>query len=284
MEQIRPIERHWRRTYFNGQTAVFWGVHLGALVGVVALGFSWAGLALALGSYYLRMFFVTAGYHRYFSHRSFRTSRAFQLVLAVAAVACGQKGVLWWAAQHRHHHRHSDDPQDVHSPRRGFWWSHLGWFLSPDAKVPDLATVKDLSRYPELRWLERVWLLPPVALGVATGLLGGPFALVWSFCVAQVLVWHGSYSVNSLSHLIGTRRFPTRDDSRNHWLLALITCGEGWHNNHHHRPGAARQGLRWWELDLTYYALRALALPGLVWDLNAPRARAEEHEPEARVA
>jgi stearoyl-CoA desaturase (Delta-9 desaturase) len=284
MQVIDPNARGWRQTYFNAQTIPFWGVHVAAIVGVAALGFSWLGVGLALAFYVVRMVFVTAGYHRYFSHRSFRTSRAFQFVLAVATMASAQKGVLWWAAYHRHHHRHSDEPRDVHSPRHGFWWSHLGWILSPDQQAPDLTTVKDLSRYPELRWLERAWFLPPVVLGLATWAVGGAFALVWTFLVAQVLIWHGSFSVNSLSHMIGTRRFETRDDSRNHWLVALITCGEGWHNNHHHRPGAARQGVRWWEIDLTYYVLRALAVVGLVWDVNGPRTRAREPEREARVA
>ena len=271
----------WRRTYFNAATVPFWGVHVGAVVGLVLLGFSWTGLALTLALYLVRMIFVTVGYHRYFSHRSFRTSRAFQFVLACLTMASGQKGVLWWAAMHRHHHRHSDDPTDVHSPRHGFWWSHLGWILSPRQMVPDLATVKDLSRYPELRWLERNWFLPPVVVGVVTWLAGGSFGLVWAFLVPQTLIWHGSFSVNSLSHVIGTRRFATRDDSRNHWLLALITCGEGWHNNHHHRPGSARQGFAWWEYDLSYYFLRALAVVGVVWDLHEKPAR---ENLEARVA
>jgi stearoyl-CoA desaturase (delta-9 desaturase) len=274
MSITRTDRGNWRSIYFNSGTWVFWGVHLGALIGVLALGWSWTGLALALALYAPRMFFITAGNHRYFSHRSYRTSRVFQFLMAVCCVATGEKGVLWWAANHRAHHRFSDGPGDAHSPRDGFWWSHMGWMLSRHHEGTDLASVTDLARYPELRWLERLWAVPPLAVGLLTWALGGTFALVWGFAVAQVLFWHATFTVNSLAHVIGTRRFDTRDDSRNNWLLALITFGEGWHNNHHHRPGVARQGIRWWEIDVSYYILRGLAAVGLVWDLRKPHTRA----------
>jgi stearoyl-CoA desaturase (delta-9 desaturase) len=285
----QPVEqRSWRSTYFNAGTSVFWGVHVAAIAGVAALGWSWKGLGLALLMYAPRMFLVTAGNHRYFSHRSFRTSRVFQFLLALGCVAVGEKGVLWWAALHRRHHRFSDRPGDAHSPRDGFWWSHMGWMLSHQHEATDTAGVKDLARYPELRWLERFWMLPPVAVGVACWALGGVFGLVWGFLVSQVLFWHATFSINSLAHVIGTRRFATRDDSRNHWLLALITFGEGWHNNHHHRPGLVRQGLRWWEIDLSYYILRGLEAVGLIWDLRRAGGDAEEPvdviEPSRRAA
>ena len=264
--------------YFNPRTIVFWGVHLAAdrrrrRPGlVVDRPGCWPWRCTRP-----RMFFVTAGNHRYFSHRSYRTSRVFQFLLALGGVATGQKGVLWWAAHHRRHHRFSDRPGDAHSPRDGFWWSHMGWMLSRELERTDLNGVKDLARYPELRLLERFWMLPPVLVGVATWAIGGSFGLVWGYFVCQTLFWHGTFTINSLSHVFGTRRFDTRDDSRNHWLLALITFGEGWHNNHHHRPGSVRQGMRWWEIDLSYYILRGLAAVGLVWDLRA----ASEHEPPA---
>jgi stearoyl-CoA desaturase (delta-9 desaturase) len=159
--------------------------------------------------------------------------------------------------------------------------SHMGWMLSGHEGWTDWASIKDLTKYPELRALERVWMLPPVLVGLVTLWIGGPFALVWGFFVSQVLFWHGTFTINSFSHVIGTRRFVTKDDSRNHWLLALITMGEGWHNNHHHRPGVARQGIPWWEIDLTYYILRALAAVGLVWDLRAPSAKAVEADAAA---
>jgi stearoyl-CoA desaturase (Delta-9 desaturase) len=259
----------WRATYFNSATVPFWALHLGAVVGACWLGWSWQGLALAVAGYLPRMFFVTGGYHRYFSHRSYKTSRAFQLVLAIGALATAQKGVLWWAAHHRVHHKLSDQPGDLHSVRQsGFWWSHMGWIVSRGLEDTDYARVRDLAKYPELRWLDRNWFVVPVAVGVLTFALGGWFALVWAFAVAQVLTWHGTFTINSLSHLFGSQRYRTGDDSRNNLALALLTLGEGWHNNHHHYQVATRQGFTWWEIDVTYYALRGLAAVGLIWGLH----------------
>ncbi|HEY0705841.1 MAG TPA: acyl-CoA desaturase [Polyangia bacterium] len=258
----------WAEVYLNLKTVPFWAVHIAAIVGIIQLGFSWSGVALAALLYVPRMFFVTAGYHRYFSHRSYRTSRVFQFLLAFGAVATAQKGVMWWASHHRKHHRFSDEPQDLHSPRDGFWWSHMGWILSYENEGTDLSGVPDLVKYPELRLLERFWLAPPILVAVATYALGGYFALVWGFFVAQVVLWHGTFTINSLSHVIGWRRFETTDDSRNHLGLALLTLGEGWHNNHHHRPGVARQGIGAREIDISYAILRVLAVFGVVWDLR----------------
>ena len=257
------------RTYFNALTIPYWGVHILAIVGIAITGFSWWGLALALAFYFPRMFLVTAAYHRYFSHRSFKTSRWFQFVLALGATSTGQKGPLWWAAHHRLHHKLSDAPGDLHSVKQsGFWWAHHGWILSNDLEDTDLSRIKDFAKYPELRWLNRWWMLPPVALGTITFFAGGFFALVWAFAVCQVLHWHGTFSINSLSHVWGGRRYVTKDDSRNNFVLALITMGEGWHNNHHHYQVSARQGFFWWEIDCTYYVLRLFEAVGLVWDIH----------------
>ncbi len=259
------------RFKLRGNLVLLLAVHLGALIGPFFTGWSWTWAVAALVTYYLRMIVVTAGYHRYFAHRSFRTSRAFQLVLAFATQSAAQRGVLWWAGHHRWHHKHSDTPEDVHSPRqRGFWYAHLGWILADAWSSTDQRLVRDLARFPELRWLDRPWpsLLPPAALGLAFLLLGGLQGFVWGFLVSTVMLWHGSFAVNSLAHLMGRRRYPTRDDSRNSWFLAIATAGEGWHNNHHHYPGSARQGFFWWEIDITYYVLRGLALLGLVWDVR----------------
>jgi stearoyl-CoA desaturase (Delta-9 desaturase) len=250
-------------------TIPFWGVHVGALLGVMWLGWSWQGLALAIAAYLPRMFFVTAAHHRYFAHRSYKTSRWFQFALALGAMTSAQKGVLWWAAHHRVHHKLSDQPGDLHSVRQsGFWWSHLGWISSRHLEDTDLHKVRDLARFPELVWLDRWWFVVPVALGAATLAIGGWFGLVWGFAVAQVMTWHGTFTINSLSHVFGSQRYRTTDDSRNNIGLALLTLGEGWHNNHHHYQVSARQGFYWWEIDLTYYGLRLLAALGLVWDLH----------------
>jgi stearoyl-CoA desaturase (delta-9 desaturase) len=246
-----------------------------ALAGVVYLGLSWSGFVLAITSYFIRMIVVTAGYHRYFSHRAFKTSRFFQFILALGAQSAAQKGVLWWAGHHRWHHKYSDLPQDVHSVKqRGFFYSHVGWVLSSNWNETDHKSVGDLARFPELRFLNRpeIQLLPTVALALVFLGVGGLHALTWGFFVSTVLLWHGSFSINSLAHLFGTRPYKTEDDSRNNWLLALLTTGEGWHNNHHHYQSSANQGFRWWEVDVTYYVLRVLEMFGLVWDLRRPPA------------
>jgi stearoyl-CoA desaturase (delta-9 desaturase) len=258
-----------RATYFHRVSLAFWAIHLAAIGGVCWLGWSWWGLALAILLYIPRLFFVTAGYHRYFSHRSYKTSRAMQFLLAFGAEISAQKGVLWWAAHHRRHHRMSDQPGDLHSVKQsGFWWSHMGWLMARDFEATDEAAIKDFAKYPELRWLDRHFLVPPVIVAVVTLAIGGWYALVWGFFVSTVLSWHGTFTINSLSHLFGARPYETTDDSRNNFALALITLGEGWHNNHHHYQVSARQGFRWYQVDLTYYGLLVMSALGLVKDLH----------------
>ncbi len=264
-----------RRTSFKA--VPFYLVHVAAVAGVWLLGWSWKGLLLAVVLYYVRMFGVTAGYHRYFSHKSFRTSRAVQLVFAVLAMTSSQKGVLWWASHHRAHHKFSDLPGDVHSAKRdGFWWSHVGWIVSTKYDATDESRVKDLLAYPELRWLDRHFLVPVVALGLGLFLAGGWWAFVWGLLVSTVLLWHGTFTINSLAHVFGRRRYATTDSSKNNLVLALITMGEGWHNNHHYYQRSVNQGFFWWEIDLTYYVLRAMAAVGLVWDLHTPPPRVRD--------
>ena len=267
--QRRPRREPWRATYLNPGTLVFWAFHAVAIAGVLWLGFSWTGLVLALSVYFARMFFVTAGYHRYFSHRSFKTSRGFQAVLAFGAQTSLQRGVLWWAAKHRQHHRASDQLDDVHSPNvDGFWWSHVGWSTSNLSNGGSYARIGDLVRYPELRLLDRWKHVPAIVLALVLLAVGGWHAVIWGFFVSTVLLWHGTFTINSLAHLVGRRRYATRDDSRNNWALALITMGEGWHNNHHHYMRSANQGFRWYEIDATYYLLCILSWLGIVWDVH----------------
>ena len=248
----------------------FVAVHL-AVLGIFFVPFHWWYPVLALGLYAARMFFVTAGYHRYFSHRTFKTTRFFQGVLAVTAMTSLQKGVLWWAAHHRHHHRYSDLDEDVHSPTlRGFWWSHVGWILSKRYNTTRSELVPDLARYPELRWLNKNHVVPGALLGTLLFLVGGLGVFFWGFCVSTVLLWHGTFTINSLCHVFGRRRYQTTDTSRNSLILSLITMGEGWHNNHHHYMSSVRQGFFWWEIDLTYYILKMLSWAHIVWDLKMP--------------
>jgi stearoyl-CoA desaturase (delta-9 desaturase) len=261
------------------------------LIHIAAFGAIWTGvsapaLILCAALYVLRMFAVTGGYHRYFSHRSFATGRVFQFVLAFLAQSTAQKSVLWWAAKHRHHHRFSDMAEDVHSPRHtGFVYSHLGWIFARRHDVADLSAVPDLTRYPELRWLHRHENFPALALGVICFLFGGWQGLVVGFVWSTLLVYHGTFCINSLAHVRGRRRYVTGDDSRNNWLLAIVTMGEGWHNNHHAFPASTRQGFRWWEVDMTFYILKGLSLVGIIGDMKAPPARVvrNEHQLGARI-
>ena len=217
---------------------------------------------------------VTIGYHRYFSHRSFDTSRWFQFLLAVGGCSARfQKGPLWWVATHRQHHRHSDRPGDPHSPvDRGFWYAHLWWMFSRDLLAVDYSVVKDLAKFPELRWLDRFWMLP--GLLFATGCY---FALGWSgvvigYCLPLAVMFQVTFAVNSVCHLFGSRRFETGEESRNNWLIAFLANGEGWHNNHHRAPYSARHGCAWYELDPSYQLIRLFAWLGLVWDVKLPPA------------
>jgi len=234
-------------------------------------GISAPALWLCVGLYWLRMFGVTAGYHRYFSHRAFTTSRLFQFVLALIAQSTFQKSVLWWAAKHRHHHQHSDTLEDVHSPRRtGFLYSHLGWIFARKHDTADLATIPDLARYPELRWLHHHETVPGIVLAALCWAVAGWSGLVVGFLWSTVLVYHATFCINSLAHVRGTQRYVTGDDSRNNLILALATMGEGWHNNHHAFQSSARQGFRWWEIDLSFYILQLLSLVGVVSGLKPP--------------
>jgi stearoyl-CoA desaturase (delta-9 desaturase) len=250
---------------------LFVAIHV-SLLFVFVVPLSWKVVALACGGYGLRMWAITAGYHRYFAHRSYKTSRAFQFVLAALGATCMQNGPIWWASVHRRHHKESDSPGDLHSPvRRGFWYAHIGWVFDRTLPRPrDESNVRDLLRYPELRWIDGHDWVPLAAYGLLCFVAGGPSGLVWGFVVSTLAVFHATMCINSLAHLWGSRRYATGDGSRNNALLAVFTLGEGWHNNHHHYMSSTRQGFFWWEIDMTYWVLRALAWLGLVWAIREP--------------
>ena len=266
----------------------FLGLHV-ACLGVLAVGVSAVAVWTAVGLFALRMFAITAFYHRYFSHRAFKTSRALQLIFALLGTSAVQRGPLWWAAHHRVHHRESDTENDTHSPRQGMLHAHVGWFLTRKAYPTRIEQVPDLARFPELRWVDRYDVLMPVLLAVALLLTGialeawapglgtsGAQMVVWGFCISTVALYHATFTINSLAHRFGSRRYETGDDSRNNLWLALLTFGEGWHNNHHRFPGAARQGFRWYEVDLSWYLLWLMSRVGLVWDLRGVPQRVRE--------
>ena len=264
--------------YRFGAVAAFAALHLAA-IGVFFVPFRWQYLGGMLTIYVVRMFGVTAGYHRYFSHRSYKLNRFFQLAIAVLAQSSGQKSVLWWAAHHRMHHRHSDQQPDVHSPGlRGFWWAHVGWVISNDYDEYDSGLIRDFGKFPELRWLDRYHWVPTALLGATIYLIGGLVAFLWGYVLSTVLLYHATFCINSLAHVWGTRRFATADESRNNFVLALITLGEGWHNNHHRFMHACRQGILWWEVDLTYYGLRLLGWLGIAHGLRGVRLPHSEAE------
>ncbi len=259
----------------------FFLVHV---VGILAFltGVSWVAIAMCLFMYYSRMFAITGAYHRYFSHRTYKTSRFFQFVLAFWGCSAGQQGPLWWAAHHRHHHKFSDTEQDIHSPiLRGLWWSHVGWILSKKYNPTNEEAVKDLAKYPELRWINKYHGVAPFILAVGIFFFGvllehtapalhtnGLQMLSWGFFTSTTLLYHGTFTINSLSHLFGTKRFETGDQSKNNLILSLITMGEGWHNNHHRYLYSERQGIYWWEIDMSHYVLRVFSWLGLVWDIK----------------
>jgi stearoyl-CoA desaturase (delta-9 desaturase) len=248
------------------------------VIHLLTLGAFWSGVTTSaviccIALYFLRMFAVTGGYHRYFSHRTYKTSRVFQFILAFLAQSTAQKGALWWAAHHRQHHRFSDKEGDLHSPVvDGFWYSHVGWLFNGTSKT-DYEKIPDFAAYPELRFLNRYHLLPPILMGFVVWLTLGWSGLFVGFFLSTVLLWHGTFTINSLSHVFGKRRFQTTDDSRNNWFLAIVTMGEGWHNNHHRFPASTRQGFYWYEYDITYYILKVLSWLGIVWDLRPVPAK-----------
>ena len=282
LNQTEPLRPDWFRVI------PFLVMHITCL-SVFWVGWSWTAVTAAILLYFVRMFAITGFYHRYFSHRTFKTSRWSQFTFAVLGATAVQRGPLWWAAHHRHHHRHSDQPADVHSPRHyGFLWSHMGWFTARAHFPTKLNLVRDLAKFPELCFLDRFDSLVPFLFGAGIFFFGallellfpglgtsGLQMLVWAFFISTMFLYHGTYTINSLAHRIGSQRYDTQDRSRNSLPLAIITLGEGWHNNHHHYPASARQGFYWWEIDPTYYLLVGLSWVGLVWDIKPvpPRVR-----------
>ena len=256
-------------------------LHAGCL-GVIWVGWSWFAIWVAVFLSFTRMFAITAFLPRYFSHRSFKTSRPMQFLFAVAAGTAAQRGALWWAAHHRKHHKESDNETDVHSPHtHSFLWSHMGWITSPRNFATDYDVIKDFARFPELVYLNRFNKVVPLLLGVSLYFLGdwtasrwpgletsGWQILVWGFFISTTVLFHGTQTINSLAHIYGRRRFDTTDHSKNNLWLSLITLGEGWHNNHHYYMHSTRQGFYWWEIDPTYYGLKIMSWLGLVSDLK----------------
>ena len=286
-QKIRDVDRvNWLRC------TPFLILHLGCLA-VFLVGWSWTAVCAAVLLYLVRMFAITGIYHRYFSHRTYKMSRAAQFIFAVLGASSVQSGPLWWAANHREHHRNSDLPTDPHSPvQYGFFRSHAGWFMCTRYYATQYNRIQDFARFPELVWLNRFDKAVPAALALLIYLCGlvlqytfpslgvtGMQLFVWGFVLSTTILFHATASINSVAHLVGNKRYETGDESRNNFLLALITLGEGWHNNHHKHMGCTRQGFYWWEIDITFYVLKFLSWLGIIWDLKpVPRKAYDPNE------
>jgi stearoyl-CoA desaturase (delta-9 desaturase) len=265
----------------------FFGL-IAAIISFWGWGFRWSDLALLLVMYVLTVLGVTVGFHRLFTHRAFETNKAVQFVFAVLGSMAVQGPLLQWVAMHRRHHQHSDHAEDPHSPHhqgdgvwgvvRGLWHAHLGWMFEP--KPPDLQRyVKDLRQSKLLRavsalfplWVA-VGLVIPTALGwLLTGTLGGAWTgFIWGGLVRILFVHHVTWSVNSVCHVWGRQPFESHDQSRNNALFGIFGLGEGWHNTHHAFPTSARHGLRWWQIDISYWVIRGLESAGLAWNIKLP--------------
>ena len=228
------------------------------------------------------MFGITAGFHRFFSHKTFKTSRAFQFILAYLATSSAQMGPIWWASHHRHHHKYTDEIEDPHTPTiKGFFWAHVGWIMSPSNVPTKEEYVGDLKRFPELKFLDKYHYIAPFSMAVFLFALGDYMAihyaqyntngmelLMWGFFVSTVILYHATFTVNSVCHVFGYRTYDTKDGSVNNWMVAILTLGEGWHNNHHAFPNSERQGHKWYQIDICHYILWSLSKIGIVWDIR----------------
>ncbi|NQZ84899.1 MAG: acyl-CoA desaturase [Nanoarchaeales archaeon] len=224
---------------------------------------------VCISLYFIRIFFIGAGYHRYFAHKTYKTSRLVQFILAFCSQTAMQGGVVWWASHHRKHHINSDTIKDVHSPKqKGLFFAHIGWLMEGKCSKTDKAVVKDLTKYPELMFLDKLHMLPGIILATGLYLYGGLSMLIVGFFLSTLLVLHGTWTINSLMHTWGVQRYKTTDTSRNNLILAIITMGEGWHNNHHHYQNSTRQGFFWYEFDPTFYILKTLSYTKIIWKLN----------------
>jgi stearoyl-CoA desaturase (delta-9 desaturase) len=268
---------------------IFWAVQVSAVL-IFFVPFAWGLLALWAVSHFSRAVGLTLAFHRYFAHRAFQMNRAARFFWTFVGTAAMQKGPLWWAGHHVNHHRFADRDGDPHSPMvSGVYYAHIGWFLN-DARHDRLEAtnpvVRDFSAAPEIAFLDRYFFVPPLLLATTMYLVGGLSWLVWGFCLPTMTLAHATFAINTVNHMFGSRRFDTIDESRNNPLTALFAAGEGWHNNHHRYQRAARNGFYWWEIDLTWYAIRAMAVCGLAWDLQPvpDRIYAEARATKARRA
>ena len=262
--KIVTLPNHERPNWLTIIVLVFF--HIGAIAALFQ--FSWTSLAVALGLYWVTICFgISMGYHRLHTHRSYSVPRPLEYFFAVCGTLTLEGGPIFWVATHRLHHQKSDLPGDPHSPRDGAWWSHVGWIMLGESKHSDTAAMSkyapDLAKDKFYVTLNNYHWVPMVILGGILLAFGGLPLMLWGVCLRVVVGLHSTWLVNSATHMWGTRRFETRDDSRNSWWVALLTFGEGWHNNHHAHPTSARHGLTWYEFDPSWLQIRLLKSLGI---------------------
>jgi stearoyl-CoA desaturase (delta-9 desaturase) len=250
---------------------IFWVVQASTLL-VFTVPPTWGLVALWAGSHFLRAIGLTLAFHRYYAHQAFEMNRGARFFWTLVGTAAMQKGPLWWAGHHVYHHKYADRDGDPHSPKlSGFYHAHLGWFLNDSRHRtldPSNPVIRTFARYPEIAFLERFNVVPPIVMAAAMYAFGGWPWLLWGFCLPTVTLSHATFAINTVNHLFGSRRFQTRDDSTNNALTALFAVGEGWHNNHHRYQRAARNGFYWWEIDVTYYVIWTMEKVGLAWNVQ----------------
>lgn len=254
--------------------AFFGAIH--ALALLAPWFFSWSALGVMLLLHWLfGSIGICLGYHRLLTHRSFQVPKGLEYAIALIGALALQGGPIFWVAGHRVHHLHTEDyDKDPYSANRGFWWSHMLWLFYPNRETFDYNTYKrfapDLDRDPFYRWLNRSFLLLQIPVGLLLYLLGGWSFVIYGVFVRAVLLWHSTWLINSATHMTGYRTFRSNDNSRNLWWAAILTYGEGWHNNHHAHPNVAKAGWQWWEIDMTWWAIQLLKRLGLAHKVILP--------------
>jgi len=265
-------------------TIVLTVLHIGAVGALFT--FSWRAFAVALFLYWMATGLgISMGYHRLHTHRSYKVPLALEYFFAVCGALTLEGGPIFWTAVHRVHHQMSDQPGDPHSPRDGAWWSHVGWILLGETKHNNTRAMSkyapDLAKDRFYVWLNNYHWVPMVGLTVLLALIGGLPMVLWGICLRVVVGLHATWLVNSATHMWGARRFATRDDSRNNWWVALITFGEGWHNNHHAHPASARHGLAWYEFDPSWIQIKILKALGIAKSIKVASVRSAMVQREA---
>ncbi len=279
---VLALPRHDKPNFFT--SAVLAVLHIGAIAALFM--FSWKALIVTVALYWITIGFgISLGYHRLHTHRSFQVPLGLEYLFALFGAMTLEGGPIFWVATHRIHHQKSDQAGDPHSPRDGAWWAHIGWILFGETNHNNTKMMSkyapDLAKHRFYIWLNNYHWVPTVVLAAVLFAIGGLPLMLWAVCVRIVVGLHATWLVNSATHLWGTRRFETKDDSRNSWWVALMTFGEGWHNNHHAHPTSARHGLAWYEFDISWISLKIMKVLGIAKNIRVAKLPEREAVREA---